>query len=146
MSYYDDYSPEAISKMSPDAMKRQALLLSEAVKGLVRDTNECGKNTYGVWNHPHNEAVGILHAVISMLWNAYGGTEQGIEESIADAIEKAEEKGTHVSYAGAHQLSPDSLQIYARDQFSPSGVRRVGSVPNTELAVSCLRGHKIGLR
>lgn len=52
------------------------------------------------------------------------------EEEIREKLQKAKEEGA--SYARVHTVAKRSIQLYKRDNTSPSGSMRVDGVPKTK--------------
>lgn len=115
--------------------------LQLALDALHHDREAAGKNKYGVFLHPHNEAHHLISTRMNKLQEEYRNSREGI---LAE-IDRAEKEGP-IQYAAVHPVSHSTIGFYKYDPSSPSGRIRFGGVPNTPLSSALIAERKVGMR
>jgi hypothetical protein len=109
----------------PNGLLIAAALIDVKKVQIDADTKAAGKNEYGVWRKPNNEAHASLSEVREQLLAMFRASVQGIRAGIVEA-----DVNGPISYGRVHPVSPSGLNFYRRDTTSPSGVLACGGVSN----------------
>jgi len=124
-------------------MKKAIQIIEAEIRRYEEERKASGKNENGEYNRSYNTQISTLRSVLSQIREEYFKTEEGVEEKIASARQRAEKLGTQILYAKVHTESGNSLALYARDLLSSAGVFRIGTVPAGKVTEKILSENSI---